>query len=505
MKPTVWIALTLGLFVVTPATLAATVSTASGPVKGVSEQDIDIYRGIPYAAPPIGPLRWAPPEPVKPWSTVRDASTFGPICPQVPFGPHPLTQPQSENCLSLNIWTPQHQTDTKIPVMVFIHGGAFVGGFGSDPLYDGARLARKGVLVVTLNYRLGIFGYLAHPELTAASPHHSSGNYGLLDQIAALKWVRANIASFGGDPANVTIFGESAGGTAVMTLMASPLAHGLFQRAIAESLAGGFPLPDLATAERKGAALGSIAALRRLSIKALLDDNLRLIPPTPPMTPTSFPGPVIDPWALPQQPARHLDNPVPLIAGNNLDEGSMFAQGWAGLDIAGFHKRIDTIFGTLAPRANALYTPQTQADILRAGADLIADGLFNQGTRNVLAQIVAAGKPAWRYVFTRPMGTRAPMHSDELRYVFGTLDQPGYTGQPAATAVDQTVSDFMMDAWTQFAKTGSPNGPGLAAWPQTSADGTPLISISDKITVLPEYRDKELDFMQTFYERLSER
>lgn len=480
---------------------AATVAAQSGPVSGTTERtgrtEVVVYRGIPYAAPPVGPLRWAPPRPPQPWQQPRDATRFGAICPQVPFGDTPLTQPQSENCLFLNVWSPPHAPRTGLPVMVFIHGGAFVGGYSSDPLYDGAALAAKGVVLVSFNYRLGILGFLAHPELSARSERHVSGNYALLDQIAALSWVKANIAGFGGDPARVTIFGESAGGSAVVALMASPLAHGLFARAIAQSPATGFRLPDLKEAEAEGARLGPIAALRALPASRLLAMNERLVPRTPPMAPSPYPSPVIDGWVLPGQPRAGLANPVPAILGNNLDEGSMFASGWKGLDATAFHDRLRTIFGPLAPRAEHIYAGHVgkAADPAAAGATVISDGLFVEGTRQTARRLVANGRPVWRYLFTLPIGGRAPMHSDELRYVFGTLDLPGYTGEPPPGAADRRVSSRMMADRVRFAATGDPNRPGSTAWNRTGRAGARLLRIDDPPRMLPGYRDHELDLI----------
>ncbi|NHN85620.1 carboxylesterase family protein [Acetobacter musti] len=482
---------------------AGTVPTLSGPVLGTTEEGTDVYRGIPYAAPPVGPLRWAPPEPATAWKGTFDATKSGAICPQVPFGDKPLTQPQSENCLFLNVWVPHHAPGTRLPVMVFIHGGAYLGGSSSDPLYDGARLAKKGVVVVSFNYRLGIFGFLAHPELTAASPRHVSGNYGILDQIAALHWVKDNITAFGGDPAQVTIFGESAGGNSVIVLMASPLAQGLFVRAIAESPDVGFPLPTLAEAEATGARLGPLSTLRHLPVAQLLSDNGRLSPGVAAFAPPTFPWPVIDNWLLPDQPDAHLASPVPLIIGNNSDEGNMFAAAWKTLSPDEYAKKRDALFGPLADRAGMLYPATDKQEIARQGTFIVADSLFNEGARHTVTEVIRAGQPAYRYLFTRTMGGRAPRHSDELRYVFGTLENPGYTHLPAATDADRKISAMMMDAWVRFAKTGSPNAPGSPDWPQASESGAPILSILENPSLLSGYRDSQLDLIETLYRNTS--
>lgn len=477
---------------------AQTVETSSGAVRGAVQDDVAIYRGIPYAAAPVKALRWTPPQPAPAWKGVRDATKFGPICPQPPFGDAPIMEPMSEDCLFLNIWSAQQPGAEKRPVMVFIHGGGYEGGSGSDPLYDGAHLARKGVVVVTFNYRVGILGFLAHPDLSAASPRRVSGNYGMLDQIAALQWVQTNIARFGGDPAQVTIFGESAGGNAIITLMASPLAKGLFARGISQSPVGGYPIPTLAEAEAFGARLGAIDDLRRARFEKILPLNTQLNPIAPPMADTAYPGPLLDGWMLTQQPMMSLANPVPLMIGSNADEGSMFA-GESGLKTkAALDARLSAIFGPLAQEAMALYSPANDSGVLDKNAELIGDGMFNHATRSVAAQVNAAGQPVYRYVFSLDMAGRAAMHSDELRYVFGTTHLPGYTALPAADDQDRKTSELMMDAWVRFAKTGSPSSPALA-WPAASAKGAPILEISESPRLLEGYRDKQLDLMDTLY------
>lgn len=482
----------------TPNAFAQTVQTTSGHVRGVTEGGVEIYRGIPYAAAPVGDLRWMPPKPAPAWKGVRDAAKYQPMCPQPPFGDAPITQPMSEDCLFLNIWTTPEADAGKKPVMVFIHGGAYEGGSGSDPLYDGATLAKKGVVAVTLNYRLGTLGFLAHPALSAASTEHASGNYGMLDQIAALQWVQKNIGAFGGDASQVTIFGESAGGNAVMMLMASPLAKGLFSKVIAQSPVGGYRVPTLAEAEALGAQLSAIETLRALPAEKLLAFNLKLRPRTPPLAPKPLPGPVLDNHFLTEQPAKHLANPVPLIIGSNADEGAMFAPETAARTKAAFDLDVKQVFGPLAPKALALYSPKSDSEVMRQNAELVSDGLFNAAARYLAAQVAATGKPVYRYVFSLDMAGRAPLHSDELRYVFGTTHLPGYTGLPAADDQDRRTSALMMDAWVRFAKTGSPSGGGLE-WPAVSAKGAPILEINESPSTLSAYRDAQLDLIDALY------
>lgn len=490
----------LALTGLTHNAFAGTAQTTSGMVRGTTDDGIEVYRSIPYAAAPLNDLRWTPPQPAPAWKGVRDVTQFRPMCPQPPFGDAPITQPLSEDCLFLNVWAPPHAGKTPLPVMVFIHGGGYEGGSSSDPLYDGVHLAQKGVVVVSINYRLGVLGFLAHPALSAASPEHVSGNYGMLDQIAALKWVQANIAGFGGDPARVTIFGESAGANAVITLMASPLAKGLFAQAIAESPVGGFPIPTLAEAEAMGAKLGAIEDLRRTPYDKLLPYNKKIAPVTPPTVVSGYPGPLVDGWFLPRQPAAALANPVPLIVGSNSDEGSMFAAEGPGATKAAFDSRLKQAFGPLAPEALAAYSPATDAEITRKNGELVGDSLFNYAARHVAAQVAAAGKPVYRYVFSLDMDGRAPMHSDELRYVFGTTHLPGYTNLPAADDGDKRVSGLMMDAWVNFAKTGAPAP--AAAWPAAGSSGLPLLQIDDASRPLAAYRDDKLDLIGKLYSRL---
>src|SRR2546429_4931162 len=252
------------------------IATSSGAV-AAADGEILAFKGMPYAAPPIGPVRWRPPQPPLPWQGVRDATRFRDDCVQVPYV-IPTGQEANEDCLTINVWTAARSLHSHQPVMVFIYGGAFIGGSAAYPLYDGARLAARGVVVVSFNYRVGIFGFLAHPMLSAESPQHTSGNYGLLDQIAALRWVQTNIAAFGGDPTRVTVFGESAGAVSVAVLMTSPLTQGLFSQAILQSPTLP-PLASLAAAERSGAALDpDIAVLRRLPAAALLVHNSDFFP-----------------------------------------------------------------------------------------------------------------------------------------------------------------------------------------------------------------------------------
>ena len=433
---------------------APRVTVDTGTLEGLDTAGVMVFRGIPYAAPPVGELRWRPPQPAAHWSGVRDASKLGHNCVQhQPYSDiDPFAAGVSEDCLYLNVWTkslPPPASRLPLPVLVWIHGGGFWAGFGGEERHNGAALAKKGAVVVTLNYRLGPFGFLAHPALAAESPHHAAGNYGLLDQIAALQWVQRNIARFGGDPSRVTIFGESAGGMSVGSLIASPLAKGLFQRAILESGPGvggtGVSPRDTvrAIAFRFAEALGVYGAgadaarhLRALSPDTLLATSLHIGPPG---APRFFPA--VDGWVLPHPVdsaiARGTANVVPVIAGTNRDEGDE-----------------------------------------RMGAP----------TRSFARLMSARGAPTFVYIFSRVGDDsvnrkRGAYHSAEITFVFG---RPRPL-QPSAgtTAYDSTVAEAMSDYWVAFATSGDPNGQPTAGkwprWPRYNASTDALLEIGPQI------------------------
>ncbi|MBC7469994.1 MAG: carboxylesterase family protein, partial [Ramlibacter sp.] len=313
------------------------VTTSEGAVQGATlplrrGKAVNVFKGIPYAAPPVGPLRWKPPQPAAPWKNVRPALDFGPDLPQTP-NPRLRAPAQSEDCLYLNVWTPDGAAPGSLPVMVWIHGGGFVGGSGSDLLSDGALMAHRNVVVVGFNYRAGLFGFLAHPGLSRESPNHVSGNYGLLDQIAALHWVQRNIVAFGGDPQRVTAFGVSAGSASISLLLASPMGKGLFQQAILQSAGAARPLATLAEAEQAGTALGDdIDALRALPAQALFENTSLLSPRVRGLTTPRLLRPIRDGWLLPEDERQvfkaHRLHAMPLLVGSNADEGSLLTRAW---------------------------------------------------------------------------------------------------------------------------------------------------------------------------------
>ena len=429
------------------------VAIDTGTLEGIfdSATGVMVFSGIPYAAPPVGELRWRPPQPTQPWRGVRAAKQLGRNCMQHrPYDDiDPFTAGVSEDCLYLNVWT--NSLDTRAsrrPVLVWIHGGGFWAGFGGEERHNGAPLAKKGAVVVTLNYRLGPFGFLAHPALAAESPHHAAGNYGLLDQISALQWVQRNIARFGGDPSRVTIFGESAGGFSVGALIASPLAKGLFQRAILESGTGvgaGISSRDDARAVALrfadslrvyGVGPDAAAHLRALNPDTVLAASLHLGPPGAP----AF-YPVVDGWVLPHPVDSALAtgkaNIVPVIAGTNRDEGDE----WMG-----------------AP------------------------------TRTFARLISARGAPTYVYMFSRvgddsANRARGAYHSAEITFVFG---RP-HPLQPSAgsTPYDSTLAEVVSDYWVAFAATGDPNGPPIARklprWPRYESRTDALLELGAEI------------------------
>ncbi|MCQ8277150.1 carboxylesterase family protein [Acetobacteraceae bacterium KSS8] len=469
--------------------LSPVVRTVEGKLRGatVPGSAIRVFRGIPYAAPPVGPLRWRAPQPVTPWTEVLDATRFGPPCMQrVAAGQ--AVQP-SEDCLTLNVWAPPGRGKAaRLPVMVFIHGGGFVFGAGSEPVYDGAALAAHGVVVVTLNYRLGVFGFLAHPGLTAeGSP---PGNAGLLDQIAALRWVRRNAAAFGGDPARVTLFGESAGGTSVMALLAAPDARGLFSRAILQSAAMGWKLRTRAEAERSGLVLGAdLAKLRALPAHDLLGNATRIQALAPLMAPVPLPFPVAEDTVLPRQPFTATLPPIPILIGDNEAEGITFATRWSSYDKGAYLRALHAVFGPLWKEAARVYPVNTAADIPAASAALVGDGMFFAGARTYARRAAANGSPVFMYLFDEPVDHHPPRHAAELPSVFGTLPL-------TATPQQHALSELMMTAWTRFAATGDPNGPGVPTWPRFRGPDDPCLTLGLVVDPTTRLHAERLDFMQ---------
>jgi para-nitrobenzyl esterase len=489
------------VFLASPALAAPSVTIAQGRVAGTSRNGVAAFRAIPYAAPPVGSLRWRAPVAAKGWRGVRDASAFGPVCPQPPvdWAGHDLDR-QSEDCLTLNIWTPTLSASAHLPVMVWFHGGGYTNGSGSQRTYEGTKLAKRGVVIVTVNYRLGALGFLAHPALTAESPLHTSGNYGLLDQIAALKWVRANIAHFGGNPDNVTIFGQSAGGGSAMLLTVSPLARGLFQKAIFESGAAlNLPSaakgagPRLPQAERAGVALAA-----SLHAKGL--DGLRALPPSAFLgrdVPGVSRGPIIDGKIVPGDITAAYraaqETQVPILEGWNSDEAARFIGKVTRADYIANLKS----FGPLAANFLRIYPASTDAAATQAAIDLASDTEFGwRGWSLAQARLSKGSQPLFLYQFDNPppgpggSRTHGAVHSDELSYVWGNDNHGNGWSQS-----DQNLENTIQSYWVNFARTGDPNGPGLIRWAPYRSGRTALWFQNGAAKPGPVLRERQLRAM----------
>lgn len=450
---------------------AKPVSTDEGLVSGIHKDGLTVYKGIPFAAPPLGKLRWKMPQPPKPWTGVYKADAFKPECEQ--GGSYAdKSAPMSEDCLYLNIWTPAASPGAKLPVMVWIHGGGFTGGSPSEPPFWGNHLAKHGVVVVNLAYRLGVFGFLAHPQLTAESPTRSSGDYALGDLIAGLKWVKQNIAAFGGDPSRVTVFGESAGSMAVGFLMVSPLAKGLFVRAIGESGGAFEPKPvSLKDAEKAGVAftkslgVSSVAQLRALPAKELLTAQTK-----PGMTGVTWP--IVDGYVIPEAPLKAEEQgkeiDVPLIIGNNAHEGRLFTYRSPG-NKAKFVQQVKKQFGVLSGQVLKAYPAKTNAEAKTSRSELTGDTMFGW-TMWTWAKLQSRTSHSKVYFYhfehappktsKNPLAAMGATHFAEVPYVFGNpLGGGNWSGY------DAKLSSEMEDYWTDFAKTGNPNRAGLPNWP----------------------------------------
>jgi para-nitrobenzyl esterase len=480
------------------------VRVEGGQIAGVSADGVHAFKGIPYAAPPVGDLRWKPPQPAVPWSGVKAADTFGPQCVQTAYPAGSVytmePAPQSEDCLYLNVWTAATAAD-KRPVMVWIHGGAWTRGSSSIATYDGAALARKGVVVVTVNYRLGPLGFLAHPELTAESPHHSSGNYAILDHIAALQWVQRNIAAFGGNPANITIFGESAGSWSVNATQATPLARGLFHRAIGESGAQFARIPRLADAEQGGLALAK--AVGADSLKAL-----RGVPADQLVAVAAFRSSInVDGWVLPDEVrtiyAQRKHNDVPVLVGSNANEWTTLSSAAAfPRTVADFRKRIDAQFPGLAKEFDEAYPVKSDGDIAEVMLALGRDTTFSVEMRTWARMVTAGQRKAFLYQFTHvPPGpearTRGAYHASEIQYVFANLRNPAF----AYSGADHTLADAMSSYWVNFAKTGDPNGTGLPSWTAYNTSAESYLELGSPIQMKQHLLKAQLDFLDLARER----
>lgn len=454
--------------------LAGVAKTEGGLVSGVAIEGVESFKGIPFAAPPLGDLRWKAPQPAAKWSGVRAGDTFGPACPQhLPpsWGTDPVW---SEDCLYLNVWRPVGAAaGAKLPVMVWIYGGGFTVGNGASKIYDGANLARNGVIVVNMNYRLGRLGWFAHPALTKEAAGGPTGDFGLMDQVAALKWVQANIAAFGGDPKNVTIFGESAGGMSVNLLMISPSARGLFAKAITQSGLGRIAAKSLPNAEAQGAAFAESAkatdlkALRALPVEVLLAGIGSV-------DSSANPGPIVDGVLAPENVdtafAAGREAKVPWMLGSNTYEASLFPNLTADPE----NKVFFLVPKPVRPMVLPAFDPDKTGDNHVIAANLLTDNVFTEPARYLAALHEKNGAPVYRYYFgyvpeTQRASTPGAGHGAELQFVFGTLGTY-YASAKGYTDADRTMAATMGRYWTNFSKAGDPNGGGLPRWPEDKGD-----------------------------------
>ena len=463
------------------------VKVTGGQIRGASlDKGGAVFKGIPYAQPPVGDLRWREPMPVKSWTGVRDTTAFGPICAQASSPKAALSS--KEDCLYLNVWTPEWPSHSRKAVMVWIPGGGnFAGGISAgDADDDGESLARHGVVVVSLNYRLGTFGFFSHPALTRESPHHASGNQGILDQIAALKWVRENIASFGGDPRKVTIFGQSAGSVDVTFLMATPLARGLFERVIAESGSVVRPglnandFPALREAESSGEKLAArwnvppgplLQALRATPAADILKADPDYLAPAPAVHDPEPNWGVVDGYVLPESPIRIFmqgkEHHVALLHGSNSRDADVFGP---PQDLSA---AIAEDYGPLAEQARKLYAGAADPVYGAPANQWFTDNGFRCPAVATLQWHSSAGNPSYQYEFARALPgleSTGAFHSQDIAYVFGAVGR-GIKAPPRrelrqTNAVDKQISETIQQYWTNFAKTGDPNGAGLPVWPK---------------------------------------
>jgi len=491
------------------AAITDPVKTDNGLVSGVAgaNPEVRVYKGIPFAAPPVGDLRWHAPKAAANWEGVRAADKFGPICMQRRPGTaaNGASSAMSEDCLYLNVYTAANSAKDKRPVMVWIHGGALTSGAGS--IYDGEALAKKGVVVVTVNYRLGLFGFFALPELTKESDRNSSGNYGLLDQITALEWVQKNIVAFGGDPKRVTIFGESAGSWSVNYLTATPLARGLFQRAIGESGGEFAPARKLSDMEQAGLKFEQAAGATSLAA-------LRTKPAADLAKMQGFQTAAnVDGWFLPQDVftiySTAKQNDVPTIIGSNNDEGSMFTP--PNTTAASFRQLAERRFGKDADAFLKLYPFNSDQEAWEAQAESMRDQTFGWEMRTWAREQTKTGKSkVYVYYFSRvPPGenrAKGAFHGSEISYVFDNLIMApfavGPNDQPRPwTDIDHKLADTMSSYWVNLATTGDPNGKGLPKWPAYKTKDDQVMGLGDKIEVMSLPHKPALDFLDEYNER----
>ena len=497
-----------GTFANQSSTAAAGVKVEGGMVSGVTVDGVQSYRGIPFAAPPVGTLRWKPPQPAAAWAGTRRADQVGAACPQNPHAPGSIfpdpTEPQSEDCLYLNVWTAA-RAGVRRPVVVWYHGGGWNYGSGTSYTPNGAPIAKKGVVLVTVNYRMGPLGFMAHPALTAESPHHSSGNYGFLDQIAALQWVKKNIAAFGGDPNRVTIQGESAGSWTVSVLVASPLSRGLFHRAIGESGGRFNPQPYL-QADRDGlpaAEKGGLEFAKAAGVDSL--EGLRALPVDKILKIPFRAAENVDGWVLPDQMrtlyAERKQAMVSVLLGSNKNERAPNPD--AGpKTMSDYRAYLAKEYGTLSPEFEAAFPVATDADVVDAVAAIGGQSTFTVHMRTWARMMAAAGQKAYLYEFSHvpphPESKRLrAFHTSEIPYVFNDLRQHNWT----FTDVDSRLADMMSSYWANFVIRGDPNGEGLPRWAPYDAAKEAYMDLGDTPTLRHHLLTSQLDAIERFQQQ----
>jgi para-nitrobenzyl esterase len=483
------------------AGISEPVKTESGQLSGVAgtSPEVRVYKGIPYAAPPVGDLRWKTPKPAAKWDGVRKADRFSATCMQTGYpegSPYRSADADniSEDCLYLNIWTGANDATERRPVMVWIHGGALTKGSGATPTYDGENFAKKGVVLVTINYRLGVFGYFAHPELTKESDRNASGNYGFLDQVAALEWVQRNIEKFGGDTKRVTIFGESAGSWSINVLVASPLAKGLFQRAIGESGANFARVESLAAAEQTGVKFATSVGAKSIA-------ELRAKPAAELLKAERGASGNVDGYFLPTEVytifASGKQNDVPTLIGSNANEGTAFTP--PSVKAAAFEAQAKSRYGDKADAFLKIYPAKTDEQAHDSAAEAMRDQTFGWEMRTWARMQTKTGKyKVYLYYFRKvppgPFGAKmGAYHASEISYVFGNLSTQ------YAVEEDRTLSGIMQSYWVNFATKGDPNGRALPKWPYYQEKTDVAMGLSDKMetTIVPN--KAALDFLDAAF------
>jgi len=510
-----------------------TLKTLNGTLEGLNESGLAVFKGIPFAAPPVGNLRWREPQPVKNWNGIRKADKFGPRAMQLNvFGDMNFrSNGMSEDCLYLNVWTPSKTGKEKLPVLVYFYGGGYIAGDGSEPRYDGESMARRGIVAITVNYRLGVFGFFSYPELAKESPHHASGNYGLLDQAAALKWVQQNIAAFGGDPKKITIAGESAGSFSVSALMASPLSKNIIAGAIGESgsLLGLSPTATLQDAEKAGTNFAT-----KIDKKSL--EDLRAMPADELLNATKNMGygtfPVdVDGYFFPSSPLAIFEKGqqahVPLLVGwNSAEMNYHMILGNEAPTVENYTKTVQKLYGEHADEALKAYHANDNADVINAATGLASDRFIAFSTWKWSdVQSKTGGKPVYRYLFARARPVMRPemgnavanlaggvtkdttaaktpppppatgaVHSAEIEYAMGNLPTNRvYDWQPE----DYEVSLIMQNFFANFIKTGNPNGLGVPTWPAVNnSKGVELMHIDVQTKAEAEQHHDRYLFME---------